>query len=229
MAFLQSQPPREPFLHAPASVLWLIAFIAAAHVARVLAPVPVSDAILMQYAFVPARYLQGGAVLALVVPFFSHMLLHADFVHLSMNCLWLLVCGPVVARRFGTALFFAFFVICGVAGISLYLALNWGSPEAVIGASGAIAGLMGAAIRMLPWPGVARVQPLAPLFSRPVMLFSLVWVFTNILFGMTGFGINGGVHQIAWQVHLGGYFAGLLLAGVFDRLRRINLADAIRA
>lgn len=229
MAFLQSQPPREPFLHAPASVLWLIAFIVAAHVARVLSPEPVSDAILLHYGFVPARYVQGGSLLPLLIPFVSYNFLHADFVHLGVNCLWLLVFGPVVARRYGGALFLGFFLICGITGAAAYLALNWGSPDGVIGASGAISGLMGAAIRMLPWPGAARTRPLAPIFSRPVLLFSAFWVFTNFLIGITGFGAMGEIHQVAWQAHLGGYVAGLLLAGVFDRLRRMHAVDSIGA
>jgi membrane associated rhomboid family serine protease len=229
MAYLQSQPPREPFLHAPASLLWLIAAIVAAHVARILAPAQISDAILMQYSFVPARYEHAGAVLALAVPFVSHMFLHADFVHLGVNCVWLLAFGAVVARRFGPTLFLTFFATCGIIGAATYLAFNWGSPEGVIGASGAISGLMGAAIRMMPWPGAARTLPLAPILSRPVLVFSLFWLVANFVFGFTGFGASGEIHQIAWQAHLGGYIAGLLLAEIFDGLRRPHVADTIPA
>lgn len=119
MAFLQSEPPREPFLHAPASVLWLIGALVLAHVARVAAPAALSDDLLTQYAFIPARYgasFGTSGLFGLMAPFVSYMFLHADFVHLGVNCVWLLAFGPIVARRYGTMLFLLFFAVCGVAG-----------------------------------------------------------------------------------------------------------------
>jgi len=227
MAFLQSRPPREPFLQAPAPVLWLIAALVLAHVARAIAPAALSEEILVQYSFISARYAQGTDVFGLVmlaVPLVSYMFLHADFIHLGVNCLWLLAFGPIVARRYGSFLFLVFFVVCGVAGAATFLAFNWGSPDGVIGASGAISGLMGAAIRMYPWPGSRLARPMAPILSRPILLFSGVWFVANLLFGLTGLGTAGEVHQIAWQAHVGGYFAGLALAGTFEALRYRRLS-----
>jgi membrane associated rhomboid family serine protease len=227
MAFLQSEPPREPFLHAPASVLWLIGVLVLAHVARIAAPAALSDDLLTQYAFIPARY--GGGFdtvgfFGLVVPLVSHMFLHADFVHLGVNCVWLLAFGPIVARRYGTVLFLLFFAVCGVAGAATYLAFDWGSSAGVIGASGAISGLMAAGIRMYPWPGSPLARPMAPIFSSPVLLFTGFWLGTNLLFGLLGIGAGGEVREIAWQAHLGGYFAGLALAGEFEVLRGRHVA-----
>ncbi|HEY0282410.1 MAG TPA: rhomboid family intramembrane serine protease [Rhizomicrobium sp.] len=227
MAFLQSQPPREPFLQAPASVLWLIGALALAHIARMAIPAALSDEILAQYAFIPAHYsggLDGGGFFGLAAPFVSHMFLHADFVHLGVNCIWLLAFGPIVARRYGTGLFLLFFAICGVAGAAAYLAFDWGSFVGVIGASGAISGLMAAGIRMYPWPGAPLARPMAPIFSSPILLFTAFWLATNLLFGLLGIGANGEVTEIAWQAHLGGYFAGLVLAGGFEALRRRHTA-----
>ena len=222
MAFLQSEPPREPFLHAPASVLWLIGMLVLAHVARVAVPAGLSDELLTQYAFIPARYSGGvdaGGIFGLAAPFVSHMFLHADFVHLGVNCVWLLAFGSIVARRFGTMLFLLFFAVCGVAGAATYLAFDWGSPVGVIGASGAISGLMAAGIRMYPWQGSPLARSMAPIFSSPVLLFTGFWLGTNLLFGLLGIGAGGEVREIAWQAHLGGYFAGLALAGGFEALR----------
>ena len=229
MAFLQSAPPREPFLHAPASVLWLIAALVLAHVARILVPAALSDEILMQYAFVPERYTDGLAaagVFSLAAPFVSYMFLHANFTHLTVNCIWLLAFGPIVARRYGTGLFLLFFTICGVTGAATYLAFNWGSPSGVIGASGAISGLMAAGIRMYPWSGLTQGRSMAPIFSSPVLLFSGFWIGANLLAGLTGFGAVGELQQIAWQAHLGGYLTGLFLAGGFDLLRHPRPARA---
>ena len=83
------------------------------------------------------------------VPFLSYMALPHDWTHLVINSFWLLAFGLVVARRLGSVLFLLFFSLCGVAGALLYLGLNWGSPIPVVGASGAISGLMAAALRMV--------------------------------------------------------------------------------
>ena len=160
--------------------------------ARVLQPAARSDDLVYQYAAcIPARYSRAfleshmadpGTVWERAVPFVSYMALHNDWTHLAINCLWLLAFGPMVARRFGAVLFLVFFLVCGVAGAGAYLAFNWASPVPVVGASGAISGLMAAALRMLPgqapWaaPGEA---PLAPLLSRQLLVFSAVWAAIN--------------------------------------------------
>jgi membrane associated rhomboid family serine protease len=148
------------------------------------------------------------------------MLLHGSWTHLAINCLWLFAFGPVVARRFGSAAFVAFFVLCGVAGAALFVALDWGVNVAAVGASGAISGLMGAAIRMMdirnPYLGAVTLR-LQPLLSRGVVTFSIAFLLINLLSGYLGFLFVGAGQEIAWQAHVGGYVAGLLLAGVFER------------
>ncbi len=232
MAFLQSGPAREPFLKAPASVLCLIVALVAAHVGRMLVPAALSDRIVIDYGFVPLRYAAGavdpGTLVQRAVPFVSYMFLHADATHLAVNCLWLLAFGPVVARRFGATLFLLFFLLCGVASALTYLAFNWQSAAAVIGASGAISGLMAAGIRMLRMPGVFAAKGtagLAPILSRQVLVFSALWIGVNLLFGLTGLSMGGEVRQIAWEAHLGGYVVGLVFAGMFDRLAQKDDMD----
>jgi membrane associated rhomboid family serine protease len=231
MAFLQSQPQRQPFFRAPPIVLWLIGALALAHAARTLVSEARSRDIIYEFALVPARYSRSfleshmadpGTLWERAVPFVSYMALHNDWTHLVINCLWLLAFGPIVARRFGAVLFLVFFIVCGVAGAGVYLAFNWASPVPVVGASGAISGLMAAALRMLPgqtpW-AVPGETPLAPIFSRPILVFSAVWAAINLLAGVTGLGMAGEGGLVAWQAHLGGFLAGLLLCGLFDRLR----------
>jgi len=227
MAFLQPQAPRQPFFRAPAVVVWLVACFALVHLARSLAGPALDETWIGKYAFIPARYAfmaaHGGGLQgwwSAAVPFVSYMALHNDLMHLAINSLMFLAFAPVVARRFGATLFLLFFCICGVAGAVFYLALNWGSPAAVIGASGAISGLMPAALRMLPTLGVqGHNAPLSPILTRQFLLFSLVWVVMNVIVGVTGIGFGGESGLIAWQAHLGGFLAGLVLTGPFDRLR----------
>lgn len=231
MAFLRSSPPRQPIFRAPPVVIWLIAGLAVLHAARVLQPAARSEAIVGEYALIPARYshaflaaahVDPGAWWERAMPFVTYMGLHNDLAHLGINCLFLLAFGPIVAKRFGATLFLAFFVICGVIGGATFVATNWGEAVPVIGASGAIAGLMAAAVRMLPtqipWamPGETT---LAPIFSRQVLLFSVILVAVNVFMGVTGLGFGSESGMIAWQAHLGGYLAGLLLSGGFDYLR----------
>src|SRR5690349_7710136 len=165
MAFLQEpRVKREPFLNAPASVTGLIGVIVAAHLARVAGSDALSNDLIQRFSFVPARYSATGldpsipnALPDQVLPFFGYMFLHANFTHLIVNCLWLLAFGPVVARRLGTARFFAFFLVCGVAAALAHLVTNWGSADGAIGASGAIAGVMAAGLRMVPsWAPLGR-------------------------------------------------------------------------
>lgn len=235
MSFLQPQPSspwtRQPIFRVPSVVLGLILLLVLAHVARVMAPGSFSGEMINRFAFIPARYshtflaahdIDPGSFFDRAVPFVSYMALHNDFTHLAINSLWLLAFGPIVARRFGAPLFLLFFLICGIAAAGTHLALNWGSLMPVIGASGAISGLMGAGLRLLPtqapW-AVPGEDKLAPIFSRQIVIFTVVWMAINLAAGLTGFGLGGETGLIAWQAHMGGYLAGLLLAGPFDRFR----------
>lgn len=226
--FVESKSAGEPFLRAPGAVIGLIVVLVAAHVARVFAPVALSERILNDYALNPARYsaqflllhhADPGSLADRVLPFFAYMLLHADTTHIAINSVWLLAFGPIVARRFGGAAFILFFILCGLAGALCYVALNWGEDAGVIGASGAISGLMGAAIRMMrirqPYLNVATL-PLVPIFSRQVLGFTGVWLAVNLITGIFAVGLTGQYQAVAWEDHMGGYLAGLLLAGIFE-------------
>ena len=235
MAFLQSAPPRQPIFRSPAVVLWLIGALVALHLARLSRPEDQADSLVYQFGLYPLRYSRAfleshmanpGTLWERAVPFVSYIGLHGSWTHLIINCFWLFAFGPIVARRFGNALFLLFFLTCGVAAALCYLALNWGSPVPVVGASGAIAGLMAAGVRMLPGqaPWAAQSEaPLAPLLSRQILVFSGLWTAINILTAFTGLGMGGESGLIAWQAHLGGYAAGLLLSTPFDRLRPRNV------
>jgi membrane associated rhomboid family serine protease len=225
MAFL-SDPQSEPAISAPAIVWVLIASIVGIELSREFLWSGASNAIFEQYGLVPLHY--SGAwiaahhpgVIALAAPFVSSVFLHGGLLHVGINSIWLLAFGTIVARRLGTPLFLLFFLICGAAGAAAFVAMDWGANDAAIGASGAVSGLTAAGIRMLGSrrPRTDVTAPLLPLFSRLVIGFSLFWVAANLLAGLTGLGAGPGVvENIAWQDHLGGYFAGLLLIGPFYR------------
>jgi membrane associated rhomboid family serine protease len=80
---------------------------------------------------------------------------------------------------------------------------------------------MGASFRMLPLgPVSSETAPLAPILSTRILLWSAIWLLVNVIAGVTGLGSGGGVNVVAWVAHMGGYFAGLLLAGPADALVR---------
>lgn len=221
---------RQPMFLVPWPVLVLIGTLATCYAAFALAPADLQEQLLRNYAFIPAEYGPKGDLhgLRAALPFVSHMFLHGSVSHLLINSVWLLAFGTPVARRFGAGLFLPFFALCGIAGAAAQLAADWGSPIAMIGASGAISGLMGAASRMMQ-PGESpfavprgRPVPLLPLFSRQVVTWSAVWTAVNIVAGLTGMGAGQETHLIAWQAHLGGYFAGLVLVGPFAGLAGSN-------
>jgi membrane associated rhomboid family serine protease len=230
--FQENRRSREPFLNAPATVLWLIGAIVAAHVLRVLLPDPWPDAIILQFGFIPVRYAGAAAaaaaglgqtgVLGLAVPFVSYIFIHGGLAHLAINSVWLLAFGPMAARRLKTLRFLIFFFACGIAAALFHLVAYWGSVIPVVGASGAISGLMAGGMRILYGAilsgGHVRDAPLAPVFSRPILVFSALWVVGNAVSGILGFGVTDDVTTIAWVAHLGGYFAGLVLIGPIDRL-----------
>ncbi len=181
-----------------------------------------------------ARYVIGDGD-AKIWTLITHALLHGSWLHLVFNSLWLLAFGSPVARRFGTGRFLAFFVICAVAGAGAHYITHADDIVPMIGASGAISGLMAAATRFafrrnLPF-AVMRTDPTVadrgPAMSvreiardRRVMMFVLIWFGTNLLFGLasTPLGLTDGT--IAWEAHVGGFIAGFLLFPWIDPVGR---------
>jgi membrane associated rhomboid family serine protease len=154
--------------------------------------------------------------------------------HLGFNGLWLLAFGSAVARRFGSHRFLAFFLVTAAAGAGLHLLTHAGELFPMIGASAAISGAMAAAMRFAFQRGGPlgfwrhdqeasyRVPalPLTGVLRDPrILAFLAVWFGVNILFGLGALPIAGDNQSIAWQAHIGGFLAGLLLFDVFDPKR----------
>ena len=225
---------REPIFNVPPVVAALIGSFVLVHLVRVLLPVQEDDWLTAVLAFVPARLtgiadqLPGGDTAA-VTQFVSHVFVHGDIMHLILNSAWLLPFGSSVARRTGTVRFLLFFFLCGIGGALSYALLSPNALSMMVGASGAISGLMGASFRFLfqalsdrDVDGLAGIGPKPPLMSlqatlldKRVVLAIVGWTVLNIAMAWGAVGLTDGA-SIAWEAHIGGFFVGLLTFGWFD-------------
>jgi membrane associated rhomboid family serine protease len=225
-------------LNVPAVVTGMLAVMAAIHAVREFLLSPGADRYLLEWAaFIPARYELFGpqdgpfGLAPQIWTFVTYAFVHGGWDHLGFNAIWFLAFGSAVARRFGTNRFLAFFAVTAAAGAAAHLVSYPGARIPVIGASAAISGCMAAAIRFAfqgggplgPWrahDAHAYHVPAAPLRSAltdlRILAFLLVWFGTNILFGIGWVSLDGGDQQVAWQAHIGGFVAGLVLFRWFD-------------
>jgi membrane associated rhomboid family serine protease len=205
---LGEEPRREPFLLAP----WTIVALCLALLGLYAVQIAVGSDVVIPRFELSGPALAKGRYETLI----TYGFVHETWTHVIMNTIGAFAFGPPVARLMGVgprgAMVFAAFYLTLVvlSGLGL-MAVD---PNiACIGASGAVSGLMGAAARLIE--GQGRV---GPLFGRTVVAFTLIFVVANVVLGM--FRLTPGAFgvAVAWQAHLAGFFAGLLLVGPFARL-----------
>jgi membrane associated rhomboid family serine protease len=204
------RPQREPMFNAPWTIVVLCVGLIALYEAQTLF---VPDALRDHYG-VSGAALSAGRWQTLVTSLF----LHGSWPHVLMNSVAALAFGPPVARLMGVnprgaAVFFGFYLVCGVlAGLGFALADLHGAEPAV-GASGAISGLLGAASRIIQ--GRGRI---GPMFGSTVLGMAAAWAIVNVVLGVSGLTPGAMGMPVAWQAHLAGYLAGVVLVGPFARL-----------
>jgi len=166
------------------------------------------DAFIGNWAFVPARFLANplGDLLTL----FTSMFMHAGWLHLGGNMLYLWIFGDNVENNFGHIKFLIFYLVCGLAATFAQLAFSTGSNVPNLGASGAIAGVLGAYIVLFPKGRVSVLQG-ATVIPVPALIVIGFWFVIQIFSSIGSITETGGVAYIA---HVGGFIAGVLLAFV---------------
>jgi membrane associated rhomboid family serine protease len=240
----------EPVFNVPRVITATLALLIGVHAVRELV---LSDneniEFLLLFAFIPFRYdpsvlatgSMPGGLGAEVWTFVTYALIHGDWIHLSVNGVWLLAFGSPIARRFGTVRFLVFFMVTAAAGAIAHLFTHVGDLQPMIGASAAISGCMAAAIRFVFQRGgplhllresdadAYRIpaQPLATVLrDRRVLVFLIAWFAINALFAFTSAPIIGTGQVVAWQAHIGGFLAGLIAFAAFDPVPKRQEANS---
>lgn len=239
----QGLPPQEPSVAArepvfllPGAVTAVIGVLVAIHLASTLVLNESGKLMLVFYgAFQPLRIVAAFDDLSLGIPLlwtpFTHALLHGGWDHLLVNVAWFAIFASPLARRYGAGPMLAVFFLSAAAGAALFAATSLYTGSYLIGASGGVAGLTGAATRFIFQPVIVAQHPET---GQRVMLgrklagfgdlmrdsrarfFILIWVVLNAAVPLFPL-LTGSQISIAWQAHLGGFFAGILMVGLFER------------
>lgn len=225
---LDTRRRREPIFLLPPVITVSVAIPIAIVVLRSFLAPETDGWVLYAFGFVPDRYaLDGGGVAypggvgALFWTFLTHALLHEGWAHVLINTAMFAALARPISARIGTARFVAFVVFATIAGAFGHLVVAWGSAAPMIGASGTVSGLLGALLRFVfrpPWLASAGIGE--ALREPRVRGAILALVIMNVVLVFFGSGLVGGEGGgIAWGAHLGGFLAGFLGFGLFERRR----------
>ena len=208
----------EPLFHAPWPAVVIAGVILLCYALQ--SQLITTDAQLQNLAF-SSEALAVGQWSGLLTSLF----LHGNWLHAGVNAGFALAFGAPMARLFGldikgAAGFFAFYLVCGVLANLGFAAWPHSAEEGLIGASGAVSGLAGGAARLI---GSRFTGRLATLLDSTVVGMSAAWITSHLLIGVFGGAILSGGAPIAWQAHIAGYLAGLLLIGPVVAVFRLRI------
>jgi len=185
---------------------------------------PNLDRALFQVAFIPARFWQAGTFMPEAIRIFVSMFLHGGFLHLGGNMLYLWIFGDNIEDRLGHFRYLLFYVLCGIVATFAHALANPGSTLPSIGASGAIAGVLGAYLVLFP---NARVLTLIPIVffitvrELPAIFLLGFWFVIQFFDGVGSIGQTGNdMGGVAYFAHIGGFVAGMILIVLFGGRRR---------
>ncbi|EJF90751.1 rhomboid family intramembrane serine protease [Bartonella tamiae] len=182
---------------------------------------------LYSYAFIPYRFIHDvwGSWYSLL----SYSVMHGSLTHLVVNMLWLIVFGSPLANRLGTLRFLLFWCISSAFSVGFYVIFYIHSMIPLVGASGVVSAMTGAAgrygFRRVEKPGYENRPEFAgpiltiknALSSRTVLTFIGVWLLINVVIGLGGLSFQKDANNIAWEAHIGGLIFGFFFIGVFDQ------------
>lgn len=179
------------------------------------------EAFIMKWAFVPERFLANPS--GDFATLFSSIFMHAGWVHLGGNMLYLWIFGDNVEDRFGHVKFIVFYLLCGLAATFAQLAFSADSSIPNLGASGAIAGVLGAYILLFP-QGRVRVLQGQRVIQMPALIVIGLWIVLQFFSGIGSIASTSESGGVAYMAHIGGFIAGFVLTFLFrgSRASRIS-------
>jgi membrane associated rhomboid family serine protease len=227
---------REPVFLLPGAVTALAAILVLIHLASTLV---LNEEglieLLFWFAFQPYRLILASEDPSFAIPLIwsplTHAFLHGSWDHLLINVAWLVIFATPVTRRYGAGPMLALFAVSSIAGAAFFAAVTLNDGVYLIGASGGVAGLTGAAIRFIFQPVLMarhpetgqpivlgrRLASIGEVFANPPSRwFTLIWLLLNAAVPLIPV-VTGAAINVAWQAHLGGFAAGFLLVGVFEK------------
>jgi len=170
------------------------------------------DAFIGKWAFVPSRFLANPGADFLTI--FTSMFMHAGWVHLGGNMLYLWIFGDNVEDRFGPIKFLIFYLLCGIAATVAQMAFSMGSNVPNLGASGAIAGVLGSYILMFP-QGKVRVLQGQQVIQVSALIVIGLWIILQLFSGIGSITAAADTGGVAYMAHIGGFAAGFVLTFLF--------------
>jgi membrane associated rhomboid family serine protease len=229
---------KERLINLPPVVVCVIAVLVATHLVLQFADQPWQTWVQFAFAFIPARFgtapfpqLPGSAYWSMI----TYAFLHADWFHLATNCLWLAIFSKPVATWMGSARYLAVLVISIVAGALAGLLVHWGQFVIMVGASAGVSGILAAAIPIMYGNGTAppnqpmglmsHFRPLSPmqfLRNKRALIFTFIWLVATMITATSQYMTGTAFLEervVAWEAHLGGFFAGLVSFYLLDRKR----------
>jgi len=222
-----------PRVHTPYAVILVIIANVALHLFLGSLQPYVQEHVYYLFGVVPARYAFpdwaafAGFPATGVLPFFSYMFLHGGWWHLIMNMWMLWIFADNIEDVMGPGRFLCFYLLCGLSAVALHLFFNQTATVPIIGASGAVAGVMGAYVLLYPR---GRVLTFIPIFIIPYLvripawLFLGIWFLTQILSGLFE-ELGAPVQGIAWWAHVGGFATGMILVRLFMQPERCTYCE----
>jgi len=232
-------PERQPIFNLPPIVAAIAGLFLAVEAAETLV---LNDSarneLLVWFAFIPYRLLDiaaaPGGIWPLLWTPFTHAFLHSGWEHVILNTVWFLIFGTPVARRYGSVKLLVLFLLSALAGAAAFAATTLAQQQfaILIGASGGVAGLTGAAVRFMFQPVQVSVHPetgerivlgrklatIGEVLRHPTArTFTLVWLVLNAVVPLVPLFMPGMQVEIAWQAHLGGFLLGFLAVPLLER------------
>ena len=178
--------------------------------------------LIYHFGFIPAIFFHsnvpaGSAPLPPVFTLLTAQFLHGGWPHLSGNMLYLWLFGEAVEQAMGHGRFLLFYLLCGMAAILAQALSNPALAVPMIGASGAVAGILAACLLLYPFGRITILLSLGP-FPRVIHLAAVGFIGVWLLLQLTGFALaDSSQSVIGWLAHLGGFLAGIVLLPVFKR------------